>query len=103
MVNRSSRPSSPDSKTGTMLGWQRGRDADFEAEAIRSEQVLQLGMENLDGDRAAQVRVEGANDGRHAPTSDFTLDLVAGPERVLEGRPDVGHAAPHLPSSAILP
>jgi hypothetical protein len=68
----------------------RGR-ADLAEEALGAEAGAQLGVKDLEGDRAVVAKVVGEPDGGHAAAAELTLEGVAVGEGGPQGLGGGGH------------
>ena len=61
-----------------MCGWSsRGGEPDLPDKPLGSQRVRQLGMENLQGDRAVVPDIAGQVDGSHAAAAELAREHVA--------------------------
>ena len=70
---------------------QPGGELDLAQEALGAERGGELGVEDLERDRAVVLQVLGEEDGGHAPAPELTLECVTAAQTVLEFCLEVGH------------
>src|SRR5580765_7076136 len=82
---------------------QPGRDADLTQEALDPEDRSELGMEHLDGNRAAVFAVFRQEHRRHSSAADRAIDRVAVLEAFMQASEEGGQTSlptPRLRDSA---
>lgn len=72
---------------------QSGQHANLAREPLTAFRGAELGMENLEGDRAVVSQVASAVDGGHATAAELSLDRVATGECCVRVRDFVVHAS----------
>jgi hypothetical protein len=75
-------------------------DLDLAQEPVRAEERRELGVQDLEGDRAVVLEVLGETDGGHAAAAQLALDLVPAGKGSPEAIQQVGHDSPDLAPAA---
>ena len=75
-------------------------ELDLAQEALGAQGVTEVGMQNLEGDRAVVTEVMRQVNRRHAPVTKLALDGIARRQALLELRTQVGHGLPYMERGA---
>jgi len=70
---------------------QPGGEFDLSQEAFGPERGRELGVEDLERDRAVVLQVLGEEDRGHPPAPELALEGVASPQPCLQLRAEIGH------------
>jgi hypothetical protein len=70
---------------------QAGGELDLSKEALGAERSGELGVEDLERDRAVVLQVLGEENRGHPPTPELPLQSVASAQSFLQLRAEIGH------------